>query len=179
MDDRRRRIGEHAAASRLPWAITALGPVPDDPAGQLAWQQKAAAIGAYRELSGHDTPDDPAGPEPAQNDPDLRATWHAAQAALTQHDARGTRREGRPPALAETSRRIGELSARHREITARIAGRQTLPALTEDAGTAPAFPLAAAGRRTAVLQPPRPEIPVSPWVLERLAGRALDREAAG
>ena len=53
MDDRQRRIGEHAAASSLPWAVAALGTVPDDPAERLAWQQKAAAIGAYRELSGH------------------------------------------------------------------------------------------------------------------------------
>jgi hypothetical protein len=78
MDDRRRRIGEHAAASSLPWAAAALGAVPDDPAARLAWQQQAAAIGTYRELSGHDHPDDPVGPEPAANSPDLRAAWHAA-----------------------------------------------------------------------------------------------------
>ena len=59
------------------------GAVPDDPAARLAWQQKAAAIGAYRELSGHDRPDDPIGPEPAANSPDLRAAWHEARAALT------------------------------------------------------------------------------------------------
>ena len=88
MDDRRRRIGEHAAASGLPWAVTVLGPVPDEPAARLAWQQKAAAIGTYRELSGHDHPDNPVGAKQAANNPDLRAAWHAARAALTPDHAR-------------------------------------------------------------------------------------------
>ena len=182
MDDRRRRIGEHAAASGLPWAVTALGAVPDDPATRLAWQQQAAAIGAFRELSGHDHPDDPVGPEPIANSPDLRAAWHAARAALAPAGARlitdaetSRRRESLAPDLAETSRRIEELAARHRELTARIAERQRLPV---PVGTSPAFPLETAHRRTAILQPPKPEIPVSPWILERLADRDLDREAA-
>ena len=91
MDDRRRRIGEHAAASSLPWAVAALGAPPDDPAARLDWQRKAAAIGAYRELSGHDHPDDPIGPEPATGSPDLRAAWHEARAALTLDQARDVR----------------------------------------------------------------------------------------
>jgi hypothetical protein len=84
--------------------------------------------------------------------------------------------------LAETARRIEELAARHREIAARMAGRQSLPVAAEEpgpAGASPAFPLETAHHRTAILQPPKPEIPVSPWILERLAGRDLDREAGG
>ena len=181
MDDRRRRIGEHAAASSLPWAVTALGTVPDDPAARLAWQQKAAAIGAYRELSGHDHPDDPVGPEPTANSPDLRAAWHTARAALTQDDVRHSR-ESWLPGLAETSRRIEELAARRHELATRMAERQNLPVPAEGPGSpiaSPAFPLAAAHSRTAILQPPKPEIPVSPWILERLADRDLDHEAGG
>ncbi len=82
MDDRKHRIGEHAAEHPPPWALAALGPVPARPAGRLAWQERAAAIGAWRELSGYDHPDDPIGPEPAAAAPDARAAWHQALAAL-------------------------------------------------------------------------------------------------
>ena len=82
MDARKQRIGEHAAASALPWAITALGPVPDDPVARRDWQQRAASLGAYRELSGYQHPTDPVGPEPAATSPYLRAAWHEALAAL-------------------------------------------------------------------------------------------------
>ena len=82
MDARKERIGEHAASSALPWAVSALGPVPDDPVTRLGWQQRAASIGAYRELSGYQHPADPIGPEPATGTPDLRAAWHEALAAL-------------------------------------------------------------------------------------------------
>jgi hypothetical protein len=82
MDARKQRIGEHAATSTLAWAVTALGPVPADPPARLDWQQRAAAIGAYRELSGYHHPADPIGPEPAASSPDLRAAWHEALAAI-------------------------------------------------------------------------------------------------
>ena len=82
MDARKERIGEHAAATALPWAVAALGEVPADPAARLEWQRRAASVGAYRELSGYDDPADPVGPEPATNNPELRAAWHEALAAL-------------------------------------------------------------------------------------------------
>ena len=82
MDARTDRIGEHTAAHPPPWATAALGPVPAHPPGRLAWQKRAAAIGAWRELSGYDHPADPVGPEPAAAAPDVRAAWHQALAAL-------------------------------------------------------------------------------------------------
>ena len=82
MDARKERIGGHAAAAALPWAVAALGEVPADPEARLEWQRRAASVGAYRELSGYDDPADPVGPEPAANNPDLRAAWHEALAAL-------------------------------------------------------------------------------------------------
>jgi len=82
MDARKERIGEHAAASSLPWAVCALGGVPGDPVTRLEWQRRAASIGAYRELSGYDHLVDPIGPEPVTGAPDLRAAWHEALAAL-------------------------------------------------------------------------------------------------
>ena len=82
MDARTDRIGEHAASHPPPWATAALGPVPGHPPGRLEWQKRAAAIGAWRELSGYDDPADPIGPEPVAAAPDVRAAWHQALAAL-------------------------------------------------------------------------------------------------
>jgi hypothetical protein len=82
MDQGTQRIGEHAAEHQPPWALSALGPVPADPLDRLAWQHKASAIGAYRELAGITDPAEPIGPEPVAADPDLRAAWHDAFACL-------------------------------------------------------------------------------------------------
>jgi hypothetical protein len=82
MDARKDRIGEHAASHPPPWALGALGPVPARPPGRLGWQKRAAAIGAWRELSGYSDPADPIGPEPVAAAPDARAAWHQALAAL-------------------------------------------------------------------------------------------------
>jgi len=82
MDDRTRRLGQHTAQSSPAWAITALGPVPADPAARHDWEHKAAAIAAYRETYGYDHPGDPIGPEPSHQTPDQRAAWYEAFAAL-------------------------------------------------------------------------------------------------
>jgi hypothetical protein len=82
MDARKARIGEHAAEHALPWAAAALGPVPAHPLDRLDWQNKAASIGAWRELSGYRHPAEPVGPEPAAAAPDMRAAWYEAVAAL-------------------------------------------------------------------------------------------------
>jgi hypothetical protein len=82
MDARKTRIGEHIASHPPAWAITAFGPVPADPVGRLEWQKRAAAVGAWRELSGYEHPADPIGPEPVAAAPGARAAWHQALAAL-------------------------------------------------------------------------------------------------
>ena len=82
MDDRTRRLGQHTAQTMPAWALSALGPLPADPASRHAWEQKAAAIAAYRETYGYNRPDDPIGPEPSRENPDHRAAWHGAFAAL-------------------------------------------------------------------------------------------------
>jgi hypothetical protein len=86
MDDRTQRLGQHAAQTAPAWAITALGPIPGDPAARRNWENKAASISAYREMYGHDHPDDPIGPEPSQQAPDQRAAWYQAFTALTPAD---------------------------------------------------------------------------------------------
>ena len=82
MDQRKERLGEHAASSVPAWAVSALGPVPEEPPARLQWGHRAASIGAYRELSGYQHPADPVGPEPVAGSPDLRAAWHEALAAM-------------------------------------------------------------------------------------------------
>ena len=342
MDDRQRRIGEHAAVTCRHWAVAALGDVPDDPDARLDWERKAAAIGAYRELSGHDHPDDPIGPEPVTASPDLRAAWHEARSALAPHDEipgvrhltdsqlltlrsgwrqdtrvpdltadklRQTRaaardanpailraqaeadaarrrgeyegaarqetlaasyqamrdayracktqlnteiqgqhareqeihrliclaadaelrrrhahqpwpplptadpplvprcaqerhldheretsidsrqsmghvRDGKSPAsatdLADISRQVEETAARHRHIAARLAERHYPDLAAEEPvyDIGPAFPLGGPSRTSAILQPPKPEMPPSSWILERVEDRDLDLEAA-
>ena len=96
MDARKDRIGEHIAEHGLPWAVAALGPVPEHPLDRLDWQKKAASIGAFRELSGYDHPADPIGPEPAAAAPDVRAAWYEALAALGPA-------AGRTPAVCPTA----------------------------------------------------------------------------
>ena len=82
MDDRTRRLGEHAARTAPAWTTQALGPVPATLAARLDWERKAAAIAAYREMYGYDHPSDPIGPEPSRQAPGQRAAWHQAFAAL-------------------------------------------------------------------------------------------------
>jgi hypothetical protein len=97
MDDRKQRLGQHAAQATPTWAVTALGLVPDDPAAQQEWQRKASSIAAYRETYGYDHPDDPIGPEPTRDTPDQRAAWHEAFLALSQASGPDVRamRDGR------------------------------------------------------------------------------------
>ena len=82
MDDRKERLGQHAAQTAPTWAVATLGPVPADPDVRRRWETKASAIGAYRETYGYDHPEDPIGPEPTSDAPDQRAAWHEAFAAL-------------------------------------------------------------------------------------------------
>ena len=93
MDDRTRRLGEHTAEARPGWAERALGPVPEDPDGRQAWQDRAAKVASYREMFAYSDPDEPIGPEPV-NSPEARQHWHAAFAAM-----RAGRRPGSPGAV--------------------------------------------------------------------------------
>jgi hypothetical protein len=87
MDDRKHRLGQHAAQAAPAWAVTTLGPVPSDPAARPYWETKAASIAAYRETYGYDHPDNPIGPEPARQAPEQWAAWYEAFVALGPVDA--------------------------------------------------------------------------------------------
>jgi conjugative relaxase-like TrwC/TraI family protein len=86
MDDRTRRIGEHAAETQPLWARQAFGPLPPDPVARAGWEQRASMVAAYRERYGYSHPADPLGPEPAKTSPEARAAWHAALNALGRVD---------------------------------------------------------------------------------------------
>jgi len=82
MDERTRRLGEHAALTRPSWACAGLGPVPDGPADRADWERRAGMIAAYRERYGYNDPADPIGPAPGRKSPEANAAWHAALALL-------------------------------------------------------------------------------------------------
>ncbi|HEY5988697.1 MAG TPA: hypothetical protein VIV12_20300, partial [Streptosporangiaceae bacterium] len=86
MDDRVRRLGEHAAETPPLWALRSLGPVPPDPVGRADWEQRAGLVAAYRERYGYEHPADPIGPEPAKTSPEARAAWRGALTALGRVD---------------------------------------------------------------------------------------------
>jgi hypothetical protein len=82
MEERRERIGAHAAEQHPAWAVNALGPVPEDHDDRARWRARASAVGAYRELVGYDDERQPIGPEPVVGHPDKRALWHDPWRAL-------------------------------------------------------------------------------------------------
>ena len=94
--------------------------------------------------------------------------------------SRGHEHDSRPPAAAtipaETSRQVEEAAKRHRDLAARLTERNlsTIPAEVPVHDISPVFPLTTAQRRSAILQPPKPEIPPSSWVLARAADRDLE-----
>ena len=76
---------------------------------------------------------------------------------------------------------ISDLAAGHRTFAGKLADRQsqTVPSEDPDYGDlGPAFPAWTSPRREPILQPPKPEIPPSPRILERAIDRDADWEAA-
>ena len=76
---------------------------------------------------------------------------------------------------------INDLAAEHRTFADRLADRQSQTVPSDDpdyADLGPAFPAWTSPRREPILQPPRPEIPSSPRILERATDRDVDWEAA-
>jgi hypothetical protein len=83
--------------------------------------------------------------------------------------------------IDEAISRMGDLAARHREFLDKLAERQSLMIPAEDPDyehDGEAFPLCTAPRATPILQPPKPEMQPSPDILQRLADREADWEAA-
>jgi hypothetical protein len=81
----------------------------------------------------------------------------------------------------EMAQRIRDLAARHREFARKLAGSQSVMVPAEDPDfetQGPAFPTWADPGRDAILQPPKPQIQPSEQILDLVAARDLDMEAA-
>ena len=83
MDDRKERLGQHAAQTAPAWAVNALGPVPADPDARRrvgdARRPRSAPTGRPTATT---TPRTRSDPNPPATLPDQRAAWHEAFAAL-------------------------------------------------------------------------------------------------
>ncbi|MGD9991444.1 AAA family ATPase [Pseudonocardia sp.] len=80
-DERAADLAAELAETPPSWALDALGPVPDDLAERQAWQQRAAVVAGYRELSAHHD-DDALGPAPKPGQVEAYAAYRAAWRAL-------------------------------------------------------------------------------------------------
>jgi hypothetical protein len=86
-DDRRAELG-HAVVTNPPqWAVEALGPVPAGFAARDRWQNRAGAVAAHRELTGHTDETTALGPAPKPGRVEEYASWRAAWRALGRPDA--------------------------------------------------------------------------------------------
>ena len=86
MDRREQALGDLAAENPPVWAQSApgLGEVPKDPIARAEWVARAGAVAGAREWIGAaDLPETVAlGPAPSRENPDARAVWERAWAAL-------------------------------------------------------------------------------------------------
>ncbi|WP_125649601.1 MobF family relaxase [Nonomuraea sp. WAC 01424] len=82
MDERTAALGARAVAAPPVWAVERLGAVPEEPVARAQWEQRVAAVEAYRELQGLEDGQDLLGAPPAPTMVVEHAAWQAAQQAL-------------------------------------------------------------------------------------------------
>jgi hypothetical protein len=81
----------------------------------------------------------------------------------------------------EIDQPIKDLTAAHRTFAERLADRQSLMIPSEDpdyGDLGPAFPAWTGPGQAPILRPPKPEIPPSPRILQRVTDHDADWEAA-
>jgi len=86
-DTRRDQLGHHTAAEAPAWAVAAFGDVPDDDAQRERWTERASAVAAHRELTGHDDPDVALPGPPKRGQVEAYASWRAGWRALGRDEA--------------------------------------------------------------------------------------------
>jgi hypothetical protein len=82
IDTRRSELGQRLAENPEPWAVDALGRVPDDVVDRLEWERRAGWAAVYRETAEHAHDTDPLGPAPPAGLPEFSALFHRAHAEL-------------------------------------------------------------------------------------------------
>lgn len=80
--DRTRTLGTATAQTPPAWALTALGPVPEDPVARLDWEAKAGTVAAYRELDAWEHPEQAIRGPGMRTDTEKRALYAEAWDAL-------------------------------------------------------------------------------------------------
>jgi conjugative relaxase-like TrwC/TraI family protein len=81
-DTRRHELGTLAADEQPGWAVSALGPVPEDVVERQEWERRAGWAATYREMSGFDHDTDPLGPAPPSGLSEKHAVWRTAHQHL-------------------------------------------------------------------------------------------------
>jgi conjugative relaxase-like TrwC/TraI family protein len=86
-DARRDQLGHQVATEGPAWAVAAFGPVPDDRDERDAWAERAAAVAAHRELTGHEDPEVALPGPPKRGQVEAYASWRAGWRALGRDEA--------------------------------------------------------------------------------------------
>lgn len=81
-ENRRRELGTQVAEELPTWAVTRLGPVPEDPTARLEWEHKAGIVAGYRESRGWTDDVRAINESPGIFSTERRAGWHEAFDAL-------------------------------------------------------------------------------------------------
>jgi hypothetical protein len=113
---------------------------------------------------------------PGQHFPPLRSA-EPEPATRDQHDDLALA----PDEPGEMDRQLTDLAAAHQTFADKLADRQSLAVPSEDpdyGDLGQAFPAWSSPGREPILQPPKPEIPPSSRILQRVMDRDADREAA-
>jgi conjugative relaxase-like TrwC/TraI family protein len=108
-EERTAELGARAVEDVPAWAVRALGPVPDDAAQLLEWQERAGVIAGYREASGHEAEERAIPSAPGITQTEARAAWWGAWEAL------GRPQETRPEAALSDGALQARVTAWERE----------------------------------------------------------------
>ncbi|MDQ4119420.1 MAG: AAA family ATPase [Actinomycetota bacterium] len=162
-DERADELGEQAVSEPPRWAVAAFGAVPDDVQARQEWKTDVGRIAAYREVRGHDDPDEALGPAPKPSQVEEFASYRAAWRSL-----------GRP----EIDREHLELSNGQLRMRVRAWEREQAAApryvANELAGTRQT---AAHHRHVAALRRAEAQAAVDSADRDRLAGEAAEAAA--